>query len=129
LLGRAPRACCAEAGNLMMAPMGADGVEQALFEVFVAEWRLQRGDAGLHFVAIVDETPEQQYLCAEFLLFRQLLKRRGIEATGIGTTGTTGVAATTGTAVTTGAALTTGAAATTGVGRTGGGDPARPRAR
>jgi hypothetical protein len=47
----------------------------------MTEWRLQHKDAPLMSVAIVDEAPEQQYLCPEFLLYRQLLSRRGIEAT------------------------------------------------
>ena len=80
VLGRAHRACCADAGGLAMAPMEADGVEGALFEVFMAEWRRQRGGAALRSVAIVDDAPEQQYLYPEFLLFQELLRRRNIDA-------------------------------------------------
>ena len=81
VLGRAHRACCADAGALAMAPMEADAIETALFEVFMTEWRLQRKDAPLMSVAIVDESPEQQYLYPEFLLYRQLFSRHGIEVT------------------------------------------------
>ncbi len=81
ILGRAHRSCCADAAGLAMAPMEAEAIEEALFEVFTTEWRLQRGDAVLTSVAIVDEAPEQQYLHPEFLLYRQLFSRRGIEAT------------------------------------------------
>ena len=80
VLGRAQRACCAEAAALMMAPREPADIEAALIEVFKAEWRLRRGATALRSVAIVDETPEQQYLYPEFLLFRQLLKRHDIEA-------------------------------------------------
>ena len=80
VLGRAHRSCCAEVAGLAMEPMEADAVEQALFEVFLTEWRLQRKDAAPTLVAIVDEGPEQQYLYPEFLLYRELFKRRGIEA-------------------------------------------------
>lgn len=80
VLGRAQRACCGDAAGLVMAPMEPGDVEQALVEVFRAEWRLQRGAAMLHSVAIVDEVPDQQYLYPEFLLYRQLLKRHDIEA-------------------------------------------------
>lgn len=80
LLGRAQRLCCADATGLAMAPMEPDAIEEALFEVFRSEWRMQRGAAPLRTVAIVDESPQQQYLYPEFLLFRQLLKRHGIEA-------------------------------------------------
>ena len=81
VLGRAHRSCCADVAGLAMAPMEADAIEEALFEVFMTEWRLQREDAPLESVAIVDEAPEQQYLYPEFLLYRQLLVRHGIEVT------------------------------------------------
>ena len=81
VLGRAQRSCCADAGGLAMAPIEADAIEDALFEVFMTEWRLQRKDAPLTSVAIVDEAPEQQYLYPEFLLYRQLFSRHGIEVT------------------------------------------------
>ena len=81
VLGRAHRSCCADAAGLAMEPMEADAVEQALFDVFLDEWRLERGDAQLRSVAIVDEAPQQQYLYPEFLLYRQLFERHGIAAT------------------------------------------------
>ena len=81
VLGRAHRSCCKDAAGLAMAPMEADAIEEALSEVFMAEWRLQRKDAPLESVAIVDEAPEQQYLYPEFLLYRHLLSRHGIEVT------------------------------------------------
>ncbi|MCY7319807.1 MAG: hypothetical protein LH617_13985 [Ramlibacter sp.] len=80
VLARAHRSCCAEVGGLAMEPMEADAVEQALFELFLTEWRLQRTDGAPSVLAIVDERPEQQYLYPEFLLYRELLKRHGIEA-------------------------------------------------
>ena len=81
ILGRAHRACCADAAGLAMAPMEADAIEEALFDVFMTEWRLQRKDTPLKSVAIIDDAPEQQYLYPEFLLYRQLFGRRGIEVT------------------------------------------------
>jgi hypothetical protein len=81
VLGRAHRSCCADVAGLAMAPMEADAIEESLFKVFKTEWRLQRKDAPLNSVAIVDEAPKQQYLYPEFLLYRQLLGRHGIEVT------------------------------------------------
>jgi hypothetical protein len=81
IMGRAHRACCADVAGLAMAPKEADAIEEALFEVFMTEWRLQREDVPLQSVAIVDEAPEQQYLYPEFLLYRHLFGRRGIEVT------------------------------------------------
>lgn len=79
VLGGAQQAC-AGAMSLTTAPMDAAIAEESLFQVFMAEWRLQRGDVALQSLAIVDDEPERQYLYPEFLLFEQLLKRRGIEA-------------------------------------------------
>lgn len=81
VLGRAHRSCCTGVAGLAMAPMEAEAIEDALIEVFMTEWRLQREHTPLKSVAIVDEAPEQQYLYPEFLLYRQLLGRRGIEVT------------------------------------------------
>ena len=80
-LGRAHRSCCADANGLAMAPMEADAVEEELFEVFMTEWRLQRKSARPLSIAIVDETPQKQYLYPEFLLYRQLFNRHDIEVT------------------------------------------------
>ena len=79
VLGRAQRPCCTDATGLAMAPMGADNVEGALVEVFMTEWRLQRKDVPLRSLAIVDEAPEQQYLYPEFLLYRNLFSRHGVD--------------------------------------------------
>lgn len=80
VLARAQRACCAEVTGLAIAPMEPQAIEEALFEGFMAEWRLQRADAPLGSVAIVDDAPEQQYLYPEFLLYRQLFRRHGVDA-------------------------------------------------
>jgi len=77
ILGRAQRACCPA---LAVPPTDALAVEERLLDVLVKEWQLQRGTAPLKSIAIVDEAPEQQYLYPEFLLFRQLFRRNGIEA-------------------------------------------------
>jgi hypothetical protein len=61
--------------------MVADAIEDAMFEVFMTEWREQRKDAPLMSVALVDEAPEQQHLYPEFLLYRHLFSRHGIEVT------------------------------------------------
>ena len=80
VLARAQRSCCADASGLAMAPMEADAIEAALIDVFRTEWRLQRKDAPLMSVAIVDDAPEQQYLYPELLLYQQLFRHHGIEA-------------------------------------------------
>jgi hypothetical protein len=79
-LSRAQRACCAEVLEVLREPRGAQPLQDALFEMFESEWRLQRGATPLRRVAIVDERPEQQYLYPEFLLAAELFRSRGVEA-------------------------------------------------
>ncbi len=57
-----------------------DNLEPAFLDMFRREWKLQRGDAPLHTVAIVDETPPAQYFYPEFILAKQLFERAGITA-------------------------------------------------
>lgn len=73
-LGQAQRACLPE---VTKPPTAVEEVDDDVLEVMLTEWRLQRGAAALGFVAIVDESPTQQYLYPEFLLFRELFRRHG----------------------------------------------------
>jgi hypothetical protein len=79
VLGRFQRLCCADGEGLDTAPVGVLA-ERALLDTFTTEWRMQRADAPLRVVAIVDEAPAQQYLYPEFLLVAELLRRRGLNA-------------------------------------------------
>jgi hypothetical protein len=58
----------------------ASDIEQAFVAMFREEWRLMRGDVPLKRIAIVDESPAQQFLAPEFELFRQLFEANGIAA-------------------------------------------------
>src|SRR3989338_7931971 len=55
-------------------------LEQIFLEMFRNEWRLERGEAALRSVAIVDEQPQAQYLYPEFLLAQRMFERAGIAA-------------------------------------------------
>jgi hypothetical protein len=57
-----------------------DNLEQVFLDMFRNEWRLERGDAPLQTIAIVDEQPQQQYLYPEFLLAQRMFERAGIAA-------------------------------------------------
>src|SRR5574343_2111817 len=48
--------------------------------MFREEWRLERGEAPLRRIAIVDESPAEQFLAPEFTLFRELFEAHGIAA-------------------------------------------------
>lgn len=76
LLARAQRACCAG----MDMPPTPHAFEDAAFRMFQNEWTRQRGTAVLQRVAIVDDRPEEQYLYPEFVLVRQVLAARGVDA-------------------------------------------------
>ncbi len=57
-----------------------DAFYQLLFDMFSAEWHLQRGDASWRNVLIVDKDPDAQYLAPEFQIFRQFFQNHGIDA-------------------------------------------------
>lgn len=58
----------------------AKDTEHAIIAMFENEWRLAGHNRPLRSIAIVDETPEQQYMLPEFLLFRNLFVVHGIQA-------------------------------------------------
>jgi len=80
-LSRAQRACCIEVEQAVSAPGAGEGAEAEFLSMFRTEWRRQRGDAPLRSIAIVDDDPPSQYLYPEFLMFRELFSRAGLEAT------------------------------------------------
>ena len=53
-------------------------LDEVFLDMFRNEWRLERGDAPLKTIAIVDEQPQGQYLYPEFLLAKNLFERAGI---------------------------------------------------
>jgi hypothetical protein len=79
VLGRAQRSCCTDAASSYVTQGEPGDIEESIYDVFLAEWCLQRGAATLRSVAIVDENPPQQYLHPEFLLYRHLLQRHGVK--------------------------------------------------
>lgn len=76
-LARAQAACCAD---VKIQHRLIEEFEQRIVAMFREEWQLQRGSGSPLTVAIVDDTPEAQYLYPEFVLARQLLASHGIEA-------------------------------------------------
>lgn len=57
-----------------------DDLGQVFLDMFRNEWSLERGDAPLRTVAIVDEQPQQQYLYCEFLIAQRIFEQAGITA-------------------------------------------------
>ena len=81
LLARAHQACCDMARAVLPGMVGGAAPEHLFMEMFRAEWRAEHGSQPLTSIAIVDESPVQQFLYPEFVLFRQLFERHGIAAT------------------------------------------------
>lgn len=75
LLVSAQIACCP--------PMKSNLSKEKLYGNFMAmfrrEWQLQRGDAALTRIAIIDENPEQQFLYPEFKIAQRVFESHGIE--------------------------------------------------
>ena len=80
VLARAQRACCAAVGDLVSPTGTAQEFEAGIVAMFRREWALGGRDRPLRSIAIVDESPESQYLYPEFLLFQQLFQRHGLQA-------------------------------------------------
>ena len=55
-------------------------VKDAFVNMFREEWRLERGEAPLQRIAIVNENPDEQFLAPEFALFKELFEQHGIAA-------------------------------------------------
>lgn len=79
VLARAQRGCCADV-EALFPPAPVQGPEAAIVRMFLDEWRYAGRNGAPRSIAIVDTQPEQQYLYPEFLLFRELFQRHGIEA-------------------------------------------------
>ncbi len=80
ILARAQRACCEGMEPLLPSSASIDALEVRIVAMFRNEWRLSGRLQPLRTIAIVDEAPASQYLYAEFLLFKRLFERHGLEA-------------------------------------------------
>lgn len=76
LLAQAQIACCDDTKPCV----NLSTVGDKYFEIFVSEWKFVHPDKELKTIAIMDENPESQFLYPEFRLFRDMFKRKGIEA-------------------------------------------------
>ncbi|WP_136416031.1 hypothetical protein [Herbaspirillum sp. ST 5-3] len=80
VLARAQSACCPEMESMIPPLASTRALEQGIVDMFQNEWQRCGRNRPLRSIAIVDESPEQQYLYPEFLLFQQLFRRNGLEA-------------------------------------------------
>ena len=61
-------------------PAAADLAEAALLQMFTDEWDAWRSGRLLTTIAIVDDSPEQQYLYPEFVRWQKLFEAAGLHA-------------------------------------------------
>lgn len=76
----AQRACCDDMKSIEDMRLRLPQVEERFVAIFRDEWRRQGRTEPLRSIAIVDETPEQQYLHPEFVLFQRLFHKHGLSA-------------------------------------------------
>ena len=77
-LAEAQQACCDAMNWAFASGQITRNLEQTFVDMFVREWRLQRGTGTPQSLLIVDDEPGLQYLAPEFDLFARLLERHGI---------------------------------------------------
>ncbi len=79
-LARAQRACCTPMHALLPTPERVAAFEQAIVDMFVAEWHAAGRGGTPATIAIVDDAPPAQFLYPEFVLFERLFERHGLGA-------------------------------------------------
>lgn len=77
-LARAQRFCCASQRPQAGVP-GPAAFATRVAEMFLSEWRLQRGEGRPRRIAILDDAPATQHLLPEFRLAQALLRAQGLE--------------------------------------------------
>lgn len=80
LMAQAQHACCLDDQRLAAATASAATLDQRILAMFMQEWRLSGRTQPLRTIAIVDTSPQEQYLYPEFLLFQSLFERHGLTA-------------------------------------------------
>ncbi len=79
VLARAQHKCCDPSQQSAESKQALDGFEDAVFAMFEQEWRRQRADSMPRRLAIVDDSPQTQFMLPEFQLAQQLFQARGID--------------------------------------------------
>lgn len=79
-LARAHRACCNSFQMVFDPQDNLRTLDETFVEMFHSEWRLQRGNAPLRNLLIVDDSPAQQYLAPEFQMAQTLFAAHGLIA-------------------------------------------------
>ena len=78
LLVRSQQLGCERFNPIITNENKGETFEQTFLNMFLEEWRSERGAQVLNTIAIVDETPTSQYMLPEFLLFKKLFEQHDI---------------------------------------------------
>lgn len=79
-LAKAQHECCQDSNQFFKYREELLNLDKSFYDMFLLEWKLQRGEAKLGLIAIVDDHPEGQYLYPEFQLFQRLFEKFGTKA-------------------------------------------------
>ena len=77
ILIKAQSACCRAGDSL---PLIKDNLDEHVITMFLREWHHQREEQPLNRIAIVDDSPKEQFLYPEFKMAERLFAQHGIEA-------------------------------------------------
>lgn len=77
---QAQRACCKETAISADVPYDLPSLLDRFMSSFEREWRRQGRASQLQSIAIVDQTPSEQYLYPEFVLFQRMFEAHGLMA-------------------------------------------------
>jgi len=77
---RERQACCEPATAYLRDEPSVELLESSIVDMFMHEWRRARGTAPVRTIAIVDDSPNEQYLFPEFLLAQKVFAARGLNA-------------------------------------------------
>lgn len=79
-LAKAQQKCCQDKNLFFNSPEDILKLDKCFIEMFLNEWKKQRGQSIINLIAIVDDNPVDQYLYPEFQLFQRLFTKYGIRS-------------------------------------------------
>jgi len=79
-LAKAQKVCCNDPLPLRVFPRPLEAIEGDFMAMFREEWQSMNTKRQLRNIAIVDESPKDQYMYPEFLLFKDSFQRAGLAA-------------------------------------------------
>jgi hypothetical protein len=79
-LAKAQQKCCQDKNLFFKTPEDILKLDQSFIDMFLNEWKEQRGETLIGLIAILDDNPQAQYLYPEFQLFQRLFTKFGLKS-------------------------------------------------